>query len=124
MILLGMLHPFIGKQRTIYRTTIGFTLIPAILDAIHALPPFLANLAFFQAIDNFATKYIPMFSISMDFVPFLAVGLIGGAIIAKLTGQSFKADDTAERAIEAREDSGAAVIEPTTSASEMSATND
>ncbi len=123
MILLGMLHPFIGKQRTVYRTTVGLTLIPAILDAIHALPPFLANMSFFKAIDAFATRYIPMFTISMDFVPFLVAGLIGGILIAKLSGQSFKTDDTAERAIEEREDS-ANPTSTTANSSEMSATND
>ncbi len=87
LILLGLLHPFIGKQKTIYKTTIGLTLIPAIFDAIHSLPPFLANTALFSAINNFGLKYIPLFSISMDFLPFMLVGLIGGTLIAKLSGQ-------------------------------------
>jgi LIVCS family branched-chain amino acid:cation transporter len=90
LIILGVLHPFIGKQKTIYRTTIGLTLIPAILDAIHALPPVFANLSFFKAINDFGMHYIPMFNISMDFLPFMLVGLLGGILIAKLTGQSFK----------------------------------
>lgn len=96
LILLGLLHPFIGKQKTIYRTTIILTLIPAILDALHSLPPYLANNAFIQAIDNFGMKYIPMFSISMDFLPFMIVGLIGGTLLAKITGQSFSKEATGE----------------------------
>ena len=80
-------------------------------------------MSFFKAIDAFATRYIPMFTISMDFVPFLVAGLIGGILIAKLSGQSFKTDDTAERAIEEREDS-ANPTSTTANSSEMSATND
>lgn len=90
LIILGMLHPFIGKQPAIYKATIGLTLIPAILDAIHALPPFLGNLGFFKAIDTFALHYIPLFSISMDFVPFMLIGLIGGTIYAKLAGKPLR----------------------------------
>ncbi|WP_125706427.1 branched-chain amino acid transport system II carrier protein [Lacticaseibacillus daqingensis] len=87
LIILGMLHPFIGKNRLIYQCTIGLTLIPAILDAIHALPSFIGNLGLFKAINGFGSHYIPLFDLSMEFLPFMLVGLIGGILLAKLLGQ-------------------------------------
>lgn len=93
LILLGLLHPFIGKQETVYRFTIGFTLIPAILDAIHSLPPFIANIGIFKSINAFGMHYIPLFSISMDFIPFLIIGLALGIICAKILGQSFSREN-------------------------------
>ncbi len=94
LIFLGIMHPFIGKQPIMYRATIWLTAIPAILDAIHSLPPFFANMGLFKAINSFATAYIPWFSIGMDFVPFMAIGLIAGFIITKLSGQSFHVTDS------------------------------
>lgn len=96
LIILGIMHPFIGKSPIIYKTTIGLTLIPAVLDAIHSLPPFFANLGFFKAIDAFSTAYIPWFSIGMDFVPFMLTGLIAGIIISKFAKQPLRST-TAEQ---------------------------
>ncbi|WP_179396210.1 branched-chain amino acid transport system II carrier protein [Lacticaseibacillus absianus] len=93
LIILGMLHPLIGKNRLIYQFTIGFTLIPAVLDAIHALPSFIGQLAPFAAINRFGLKYIPLFDLSMEFLPFMLAGLILGTLIAKFTHQP--AADTA-----------------------------
>lgn len=88
LIILGLMYPLIGKNKLVYKTTIGLTLIPAILDAIHTLPPFLGNMAFFKAIDTFAGHYIPWFSIGMDFVPFMIAGILGGILISKLAGKA------------------------------------
>ena len=88
LIFLGILHPFIGKNALIYKTTIAFTAIPAILDAIHTLPPFFANMAFFKSINTWATNTIPMFNIGMDFFPFMLIGLLGSIAAAKLMNMS------------------------------------
>ena len=96
LILLGVMHPFIGKSPIIYKATIGLTLIPAILDAIHALPPFFANMDLFKAIDSFSTSYIPWFSIGMDFVPFLLIGFIAGLIINKFAKQPMRSTSASE----------------------------
>lgn len=90
LILLGVMHPLIGKNALIYKSTIGLTLIPAVLDAIHALPPFLAHLSFFHAIDTAAARFMPWFSVGLDFVPFMMVGLIGSLLWVKLSGRSQK----------------------------------
>lgn len=90
LIILGLLHPFIGKNPIIYKATAGLTVIPAALDAIHSLPFGWTNVGIFKAINDFASQYIPWFSISMDFVPFLLIGLIGGTLIAKLSGRPLR----------------------------------
>lgn len=87
LIILGILHPWIGKAGIIYKTTIGLTLIPAVLDAIHALPPVLANLSFFKAVDGFCTSYVPWFAIGMDFLPFMLTGLLVGSLIHRFHKQ-------------------------------------
>ncbi|WP_040534808.1 branched-chain amino acid transport system II carrier protein [Schleiferilactobacillus shenzhenensis] len=92
LILLGLLHPWIGKNTRIYKVTVGFTVIPALLDAVHALPAGLARLPFFAAIQHFATSFIPWYTIGMDFVPFIAVGFLGGLIAAKLSGVKLAPD--------------------------------
>nr|WP_282803250.1 branched-chain amino acid transport system II carrier protein [Secundilactobacillus kimchicus] len=84
LIFLGMLHPFIGKNPLIYKATIALTTIPAILDGIHTLPPFFANMSFFSSINTWAGHTVPLFNVGLDFFPFMLVGLLGSWIIAKL----------------------------------------
>ena len=92
LIMLGLMHPWIGKNTRIYKTTVAFTMIPALLDAIHALPAGLAQLPIFSSIQQFATTYIPWFGIGMDFVPFLLIGFLTGFIAAKLSGHKLAPD--------------------------------
>ncbi|MFD1441706.1 branched-chain amino acid transport system II carrier protein [Lacticaseibacillus hegangensis] len=90
LIVLGILHPFIGKNPIIYKTTVFMTLIPAVLDALHSLYTAFPALSLLKGIDAFASTYIPLFNISMDFLPFMLIGLIGGTLIAKLSGQPLR----------------------------------
>ena len=85
LITLGLLNPVIGKNRLIYRTTVMLTLIPAILDVVHNLPPVLANWQFFAAIDQWASRLIPLYSVGLDFLPFMLVGLGAGVLLAKFS---------------------------------------
>ncbi|MHA8111395.1 branched-chain amino acid transport system II carrier protein [Lactobacillaceae bacterium Melli_B4] len=86
IILLGLLNRWIGKNRLIYRITVGFTLIPAVLDFIHNLPPFFIKLPIISSIDSWAANTIPLYSLGLDFVPFLIIGLIIGIISAQFSG--------------------------------------
>lgn len=90
LIVLGILHPVIGKNPLIYKTTVLMTLIPAVLDALHALYAAFPALSLLKGIDAFANAYIPLFSISMDFLPFMLIGLIGGTLAAKLSGRPLR----------------------------------
>ncbi|MFD1432128.1 branched-chain amino acid transport system II carrier protein [Lacticaseibacillus yichunensis] len=96
LIILGLLHPFIGKNRVIYATTTGLTIIPALLDAINSLPYGWNHFGFFQQLIDFGTRFIPWFSVGMDFVPFLALGLIISTIGVKITGRPLRELELAE----------------------------
>lgn len=84
LIALGLLNPFIGKNAFIYRTTIILSFIPAILDFIHTMPPFFANMGWAKAINSWAAGTIPLFAQGLDFFPFLLIGLLGSWAIAKI----------------------------------------
>ncbi|MDN2452184.1 branched-chain amino acid transport system II carrier protein [Lactobacillus sp. UCMA15818] len=77
LIILGILNPFIGRNSFIYRSTIILTMIPAILDLIHNLPPIFSKLPFITDINSWATANIPLFDIGLDFLPFMIIGLLG-----------------------------------------------
>lgn len=82
LIFLGLMHPIIGKNQFIYKTTIILTFIPAFLDAIHTLPPFFANMAFFKSINAWAGNFIPLFNQGLDFFPFMLIGILGSWAIS------------------------------------------
>lgn len=88
LIFLGVLHPLIGQNGAIYKTTVAFTLIPAVLDAVHNLPPVLASLSLFKAIDTWAGNVIPLFNVGLDFFPFMLVGLVGSWGVTKVFNAS------------------------------------
>lgn len=78
LIILGLLSPMIGQNKVIYKTTIALTMIPAILDVIHNLPPVFAKWELIANFDQWADKFIPLYSVGLDFLPFLLVGLLAG----------------------------------------------
>jgi LIVCS family branched-chain amino acid:cation transporter len=82
------MRPLIGRRQMIYKTTIAFTMIPAILDLIHNLPPIFANTALISAINTWAGNHIPLYSIGLDFFPFMLIGLLGSWAISKFTKES------------------------------------
>lgn len=88
LIILGIMRPLIGRRQMIYKTTIAFTMIPAILDLIHNLPPIFANTALISAINTWAGNHIPLYSIGLDFFPFMLIGLLGSWAISKFTKES------------------------------------
>lgn len=88
LILLGLCFQFIGKNKTIYQTTMALVLIPAVLDTVHALPPVLHGP--FVSLDKWCMKYIPLFSMSLDFILFLLIGFSLSVIIVKISGKKIK----------------------------------
>lgn len=90
LIILGILKPFIGRNSFIYRSTIILTMILAILDLIHNLPPIFAKLSFIANINSWATANIPLYSIGLDFLPFMLVGLLSGWGISLFGEKIFK----------------------------------
>ncbi|WP_413627485.1 branched-chain amino acid transport system II carrier protein [Fructilactobacillus vespulae] len=82
LILLALCCKVIGKNKIIYRVTMTLVLIPATLDMFHSLPPMLH--APFTALDKWCVTNIPLFSMSLDFIPFMLTGFIGSVIYVKL----------------------------------------
>lgn len=93
LIILGIMRPFIGRRPLIYRSTITLTMIPAILDLIHNLPPVFANQSFIAAINAWATHHIFLYSVGLDFLPFMLVGLIGSWVISKFAKQAIPSSE-------------------------------
>lgn len=93
LIILGIMRPFIGRRPLIYRSTITLTMIPAILDLIHNLPPIFANQSFIAAINAWATHHIFLYSVGLDFLPFMLVGLIGSWVISKFAKQAIPSSE-------------------------------
>lgn len=97
LIFLGVLHRWIGQNPVIYRTTVWLTLLPAVLDAIHNLPPVWAHWPLFHAIDAWAGQTIPLFSVGLDFFPFMVVGLLGSWLWVKVRGTAVASAKSASR---------------------------
>ncbi|GBG94773.1 branched-chain amino acid permease [Ligilactobacillus salitolerans] len=89
LILLGLMAPLIGQNKIIYKTTITLTMIPAILDLIHTLPPVFAQTTLISSFDSWAGKTILLYNVGLDFLPFMLAGLLLGWLLSK-----FKQDKT------------------------------
>ncbi|UTH13882.1 branched-chain amino acid transport system II carrier protein [Macrococcus equipercicus] len=87
LILLTLFGGFYHHSRTVYQTTIYFTLIAALIDGIKASPAFLSQTRFAESIINFGNHYLPFFSIGMGWVLPALIGFIIGYIIYKVRKQ-------------------------------------
>ncbi|MCI1880589.1 MAG: branched-chain amino acid transport system II carrier protein [Sporolactobacillus sp.] len=83
LILLSILSPLFKRSPLVYRTTTIFTIIPACFDALNALPPVLNQMAPIAHLIDFAKRFLPLYSIGFDWIPFALAGfLIGLGIYA------------------------------------------
>ncbi|KRM92476.1 branched-chain amino acid transport system II carrier protein [Fructilactobacillus florum] len=83
LILLGIFQPLLRQRTRWYRITIGLVLIPAVLDALHALPAELASWAPIAVINQLAGK-LPLYQVGLDFIPFLVIGLCSSFILNRM----------------------------------------
>lgn len=74
LILLGICSPLFKDHKLIYRTTIAFTVIPALFDMVNALPTPLRATAVSQALIAFAQHYLPLFNVGFSWLPFAVIG--------------------------------------------------
>ena len=91
LILLALLHHFIGKNGVVYKVTMGLVLVPSVLDTLHALPPVLHGP--FVGLDAWCNTHVPLFSMSLDFIPFMVVGFVVSVLYVKLSGKSLRKDN-------------------------------
>lgn len=92
LIILGMMYPLIGRDKFMYRTTILLTMVPAVLDLIHNLPPFFAKFSLVANFDKWADKFIPLYSVGLDFLPFLLAGILAGWLLSKITKKNVEVE--------------------------------
>ncbi|TPR18033.1 branched-chain amino acid transport system II carrier protein [Apilactobacillus timberlakei] len=83
LILLSIFSPLFKRDKTVYMTTIIFTLIPAFFDMLVSLPPIISHLSFIQDLIKIEQHILPFANIKMDWVIPAIVGAIIGLIIYK-----------------------------------------
>lgn len=76
LIVLGILTPWLGLDRTNFRLTVGLTALPAFLSLFKDLPPVLAHTAPIQALVTVASHWLPWYSLGFAWLPFTCLGLL------------------------------------------------
>ncbi|MGM0126051.1 branched-chain amino acid transport system II carrier protein [Enterococcus sp. AZ194] len=80
LILLVLLGPLFKNRPHVYKMTTYFTLFAAVLDALLASPDFLKNTTLVKKILEFATDYLPFFTIGMGWILPAIIGFILGIV--------------------------------------------
>lgn len=88
LIVLGLLHPVIKKQKDVYRWSTGLIFLAAIFDFFQALPETLQENAFVHEMLSFAQKYLPGFELGFGWVVPGCVGLVIGFIFWKVRSKN------------------------------------
>lgn len=83
LMLLSIFYSKIKKDPTIYRFTIGFTFIAAIIDLLNALPGGARETAAVDGIVNVFSKILPGFSVGFGWVLPALIGFIIGLFMKK-----------------------------------------
>ena len=88
LIVLGLLHPVIKKQKDVYRWSTGLIFLAAIFDFFQALPETLQENAFVHEMLSSAQKYLPGFELGFGWVVPGCVGLVIGFIFWKVRSKN------------------------------------
>ncbi len=81
LIMLVMFGRLFKNDKAVYISVTAFTIVPAVIDLIKALPYGIPNWKCFSAIIDVAGKYLPCFDIGLGWLCPAAVGLVVGLII-------------------------------------------
>ncbi|RIN66743.1 branched-chain amino acid transport system II carrier protein, partial [Staphylococcus simulans] len=84
LILLEIINFKFFCSKIVYNSTILFTLLAAVIDAIKHCPPFISDTNLFESITSVFEKYIPLSSIGMGWIPLSIIGFIFGVILRKM----------------------------------------
>ena len=83
LILLGIFSPFFDNAAVVYRWSLLFTFVPAVLDMVNAFPPVLRNLSGSQALIGIAS-HIPLYQLGLGWVLFALIGVVCGLLAWQL----------------------------------------
>lgn len=84
LMILVIASPLFGHRREVYQLTTYVTLSAAFLDALNSSPAFIKESTFVEAILNFATRYLPLFTIGMGWVLPASIGFMLSLMWIKL----------------------------------------
>ena len=76
LIILSLMAPIIKKNGTIYKWTIGFTIVPALLDFVNSLPDPIKEYKKIEQILDFADSYLPLFDYGFGWISLADIGFI------------------------------------------------
>ncbi|WFA09915.1 branched-chain amino acid transport system II carrier protein [Tissierella sp. Yu-01] len=83
LIILSLMSPIIKKNGTIYKWTIGATILPAIFDFFNALPDPIKEKAIISEILEFAHRYLPGFEYGFGWISLSLAGFIIGVVLSR-----------------------------------------
>ncbi|KAF1299131.1 branched-chain amino acid transport system II carrier protein [Enterococcus sp. JM4C] len=89
LILLVLLSPLFKHRPHVYKMTTYFTLFAAVLDALLASPDFLKNTSLVKKVLEFATNYLPFFTMGMGWILPAMIGFILGIIWSIIKPNTF-----------------------------------
>ena len=84
IILLVLLAKYFNNSSIVYRLTIGFTVVPALYDALSTLAKMTELFTLPTPITNFFINIVPLGQFSMGWISFAGIGFIIGMLITKL----------------------------------------
>lgn len=90
LIVLSLMSPIIGKNKKIFKITIGFTAVFSIFDFLKALPKTLSSTSFVTNIVNLGSKILPGFDIGFGWIVPAIVGFVLAIILIKLNNEKVK----------------------------------
>ncbi|MCT7874798.1 MAG: branched-chain amino acid transport system II carrier protein, partial [Lactobacillus iners] len=80
LIVLSIMTPVIKKSRIVYFTTVVFTVIPAFLDFVNALPDVARNTSLVQSLIT-VRNTLPLSSVGVSWLLPAIIGLVLGLVI-------------------------------------------
>ena len=81
LIILSVCSPLFKRDHVIFKISMAFTLIPAVLDMIASLPQPLANSAFVKQVADFRLNVLPLANVGLAWLLPALIGIILGIIV-------------------------------------------
>nr|WP_323373241.1 branched-chain amino acid transport system II carrier protein [Anaeropeptidivorans aminofermentans] len=82
LIILALISPIFKGRRCVYLSATLFTMFVSIADGLNAMPEFIRNTSWADAIINFYKNCVPFFNLGMGWVIPLLLGTVTGIIIS------------------------------------------
>ena len=84
IILVSLIGGLFNYHSTVYRWSIGFTMVPALFDGIKSLPPATVSALHLEGFIKSVGGFLPLSDIGMDWVVPAVVGFVVGLVLYAL----------------------------------------